>query len=245
MLRLAAIAITTCLTVGCAPKVKIEHPAQPALQIDATSVAVVSHDRECRDIADELATHLNENGLRVDPRAAVRLDLYGCGQSFETKVEVSQRADQQGVSSDERRATVEGRGHAAVNVTVHGETEATLIGSGSQLATGSWQNRDIREVLDMRRGVDKHITQAVARDLAEQISPMPTLVSRRVYSMAIGNGGRLHNQAVQAELSGDIPRAHTLALAALASRPGHRGHQRYVSDLDHLLQRLSRDSPTR
>ncbi|MBT3220118.1 MAG: hypothetical protein HN348_13595 [Proteobacteria bacterium] len=213
--------------------------ALPAVQLDTTTVAVVAADRSCRPIADRLVQRLNEvEGLRVDPQSEVRLNVNSCGESYETSVFVNQEVSSGGtISSDRRRAVIEGRGHAVVTVQIGDDVQAHIIGSGNRVSFGTWHDRELHNTLEMRQVVQRRIGESVADDLAEQLSPVATIAARRVFPNApLGSARQLHTLAVQAEQSGDIQRAREFAQAALAAKPTTR-ERVYIEQLDRLIER--------
>ena len=232
------------IATSCASKVQVELRALPAVKLDTTTVAVVAADRSCRPIADRLVQRLNEvDGLRVDPNSQVRLNVNSCGESYETHVFVNQEVAPGGqVRSDRRRAVVEGRGHAVVTVQIGDDVQAHIIGSGDRVSFGTWHDRELHDTLEMRQIVQRKIGESVADDLAEQLSPVSTIVARRVYPNApMGSARHLHTLAVQAEQSGDIERAREFAQAAQAANPTIR-ERLYVEQLDRLFERQNRQT---
>jgi hypothetical protein len=108
-----------------------------------------------------------------------------------------------------------GRAHAVAAVSFEGGVLANLIGAG-------------------RGGDPLAARQDLARDLAQQINPVPTLVERRVYpNAASGTARELTTLAVEAERIGDLDRAVALAEAAWAEDP----NPRTASYRDELLRR--------
>lgn len=217
--------------VACAPKVQVPVPAMPAVSLDATRVAVVSSGRDCTAIADALVAELHHTpGLVVDPRAAVRLEVTECARPLlpvQVVVEI-------GGDVDRRRLSVEGSAHALVVVRKDGHAEAHLIGASRTTGRGEWGERNASA---LSRDVQQALTDAVARDLAEQIRPVPRLVERRLYANpAAGTPQELFNLAVAAEMSGQLGEARRLAALSQAERPNPRV-EAYLDEIDARLSR--------
>lgn len=216
------------LLAGCARTVAIEVPAVPAVAIEGTDVAVQVDDRECRDVADALVAAINGvDGIGVDPRSEVRIQVVECGRALEAAVDV--RLEQE---RERRRLSLSGRAHAVAVVWVEGTAQAHLVGSARHFDSGSWGEID---ALGKRRSMDRTLTRLLAADLARQVSPMPYLAHRRVYPNAgEGTARRLHSQAVGAERRGDLAEAYRLALEAFRQRPSGRTAA-YVRELETRL----------
>ena len=239
-------------SVGCAHTVHVEHAPAAALAVPVERVAVVARDRECRPVADALITELRERDLvgtlsgariTVDPRAAMRIDLVACGEAYQATL--VQRAG--GGSAEQTRSTVDGRGHAVAVIRTGENVHAHLIGAGREGRVGGWAAGDSLPALNA--AVHRALATAVARDLADQIAPVPTLVERRVWpNAADGTARRFHSLAVNAERDGDLQAAYDLARAAYRERPSER-QAAYIAELARLraqgdpLRSLAADRP--
>lgn len=220
------------LLAGCAHTVQVELPAMPSVAITTQSVAVVTRDRACRDVADALIRELSDMGaVRVDPRSEVRLEVFGC-EKPNAPVTVDVELGDDGV--DRRKVSVEGRAHAVLAVRVGDGTEAHLIGAARREVRGNGVEKN---VATLSRAVDRELTEAVAADLAEQIRPVPRTVDRRIYPNApSGTALALHTLAVDAERAGKIVLARSLAQAAYDEDPSEK-HREYLEELDAILAR--------
>lgn len=235
LLRQWCASAAVVLFVGVAPSacvhtVRIELPASPAVTLDADTsrIAVVTEDRECRDVADALVAELNTvDGIEVDPSADTRIDVLRCGRTLEANVDV--RIED---SVDRRRVWVDGRAHVLVAVSGDGEVLAHLVASARHFDSSAWGDIDL---LGRRRTMDKVLTGLLAEDLVRQVSPIPRVAERRIYpNAAEGSPRSLTSRAVMAELSGDLLRAHRLAVQAHAERPSTRTAA-YVAELEQRI----------
>lgn len=231
----AVLALALVVLVGCGPKVAVRVPATPAVDVDLDRVAVVVDERGCQDIADEVALSLAKDlGVTVDPRAPMRVVVHNCGTLQEHAVDVSLTEE-----GDRRRLTVEGRAYAAMTVFTLDGRRATLVGAGHDTRLSGWGEGN---PLRMSRAVDRAVTDLVARDLVEQLSPIPTLAERRLYPSAEDDSARgLTHRAVLAELDGDLTEAHRLASLAYRMQPNARASA-YVDELARRL-RMQGDLP--
>lgn len=231
-----AVAFMAWLGTACAHHVDVEVPAVPAVALPDDAVAIVTMDRGCAPVADALVDEVNRlPGLRVDPKASTMLQVFGCELALEPQIDVRQQVDaRSGITRQSRDVTVEGRAHAVVAVVQHHVPQAHLIGTGRHEAAADAQAHNLRS---MSRTARQKLVAAVARDLSDQIRPMPRLTQRRFYpSAAEGTARRLHNLAVQAELTGDYREAHRLAEAAWQAAPTARSRA-YVDELASLVER--------
>jgi hypothetical protein len=207
--------IGIAFTVGCAPTVQLEVPAAPAVSLPTHAVAVVAHERVCQPAADALARELGDSdGVTVDHRAPLRLELIACGDDQSWTVEQVGSDDQ----PQRQRTTVAARAHAVVAVVSPDGVRAHLIGTGRHLVASSWS--EPTRLAHVSRTAHRHVLGDLAADLAHQVSPVPTMVERRVYPNAgPGSARELHNLAVRAEQRGDLDLAWLLAQAAWNERP--------------------------
>lgn len=220
------------LAAGCAPTVALEVPASPAVALRSDALSVVARERDCQAPADALASELARSGwITVDPAAPLRLELFGCGQDEAWTVET-----EDGPDGPRRRARVASRAHAVVVVSDRGRVVAHLIGTGRDDGATDWNPRGSAGVgkASRRRAIDE-----LALDLSRQVSPLPTLVARRVWPNAPAETSRgLTTRAVEAEREGDLQTALRLAEAAFASDPNPRTSG-YVAS----LKRRATESP--
>ena len=216
-LRLAALAFGGGALFACRATVHLEVPATPAVTLTDDTVAVVAHDRGCRAAADALALELPRSSyLVVDPRATVRVELFGCGDDQSWTLE-----QEQGPDGARRRTRVEARAHAVVKVSDNGRILAHLIAAGREEGATAWQQPT--PLLRVRKQIRHHVHEDLARDIVRQLNPLPTLVQRRVYPNApTGTARELTTLAVQAEAEGDLTQALRLAEAAWLRDPNPR-----------------------
>jgi hypothetical protein len=218
------------LLCGCAHTIQVSVPPSPALPGIPPQVSVVMGPRECRDVATALVQALSEDGaFTIDPHAEIQLEVVECSDAIlPPTVEVVLSADQ-----DRRRVQIEGTAHAVMGVRVAGAIEAHLIGAARRQSQGSWGQTD---VMALSRGVLRDLDRSVASDLAEQLRPIPRIVSRRVYPNAPEDSAHgWFTRAVDAERAGNLEDA--LRFAELA----HRRHptQRTAAYCDELDRRVA------
>lgn len=228
------LAILAVLAAGCASRVAVELQPTPAVHLQADTVAVVAADRACRAYARALLLRLAEHGeLRPDPRSDLRLTVLACGHDEEVRLvrDAAQDAEQQ--------IAIDGRAFALVAVGDGDGLWAHLLGTSR---AGEAAELRVGRRVQIGRSVHDKLVDAVASDLALQLSPSTYHVTRRVYPRAPdGSARQLHTEAVRAELAGDLHRAHDLALAAHRERPTHRA-ARYLASLERqLVDRLHVD----
>jgi hypothetical protein len=226
---------------GCAHRVVVEVAAAPAVAIDASAVAVVSKDRECRGVANALVQQLNAiDGLRVDPRADLRIDVFSCGENYELTL-VSEGDDASGETRS--RARLDGRSYAVLMTSSSQGVFAHLIGSSQGGASTGWEDHGSTGLLRLRRDTQKRLAHDVAADLTAQLNPAPEHVARRVYPNAPeGTARELHTLAVLAERAGDLETAYYLAEAAHSEQPNARRAD-YLAELRRRRQRTSSPRP--
>ena len=226
---LVVLALTGTLS-GCAHRtVRLEVAPAPAVSLAASTVAVVAQDRECRPIADAIIDQLGRKAsIAVDPRVQTRLLVFGCG--LDIGWTLRQEVDATGDRTESiQKSDLTGRGHAVLAVTTEHGTLAHLVGSSRDGQVGSW---GVSDMFRSRRAMYGELTEGVARDLVDQLNPLPQQLARRVYPNAgEGTARELHNMAVRAEQRGDLPEAVRLARAAMAERPTERGAH-YLRELE-------------
>lgn len=212
---------------GCRATVHLEVPPTPAVALTADTVAVVARDRACQAAADALALELTRGSyLQVDPRSALRVELFSCGDDQTVTVEQKDGADP--------RTRVEGRAHAVVEVSERGRVLAHLIAAGRDDGAAGLALPGSPGVGRLSRISRNRVHEDLARDVVRQLNPLPTLVERRVYPNASpGSARELTTRAVLAEKAGDLPLAIELATEAWNQDP----NPRTSGYLDELRQR--------
>lgn len=217
-----AAALMLC---GCAQQQQIVRwnavpEANVPWQVD--QVAVVAVDRDCGPLADRLARQLDaQHGVQVNPSAAVRLHMYECGVHEATVLHEESTASEQ-----RRRLAVETRAHAVVAVIAGGSQAMQLIGAHHATAHSPWGDVDLHQT---RERSHRDAYEGVARDLATQLAPVPTQITRRLYRDAsTGSPEDFHNQAVAAERIGNLDEAVRLAELAADLAPAEEAHKAYL-----------------
>lgn len=232
-LLLASCAMLT----GCTSRVRLELPASPAVALHTDTVAVVANDRACQQAADAVALELTKSSyLAVDPRSSLRIELLGCAADQALTMEQEQSED----GHRRSRVRVETRAHAAVSVSEHGRVLAHLIAAGEDEGASPWSTvvplGRGRPLVQARQQASRRVQQDLARDIVQQLNPLPTLVSRKVWPNApAGTARELTTLAVLAEQQGDLGRALELAQAAWQRDP----NPRTASYIEELKRRLS------
>jgi hypothetical protein len=180
---------------------------------------VVSSDKRCKDFADALAIEFSmRRGVEVVPQSDTRLLLNMCRVQLSTEVDVTQ-VYTGGASSvlEQRDQAVRGHGQAVLTIEVNGQPLGMV-------------NSEAKRVRLIRAGDPAHLQRRstirgrvvtdIVEDLAQKLVPIPERVRRRWYrNPEPGTAKALHNQAVDAERSGDLAEAIRLASEAVnASR---------------------------
>jgi len=198
-------------------------------------VSVVASDKRCQDFANALAIEFSmRNGIDVVTQAPTRLLLNLCRVELSTEIDVTQTYAA-GASSllEHRDQAVRGHGMAVMTIEVDGQPLGMINSEAKRV-------RMIREGdpghLHKRSYIRDRVVGDIADDLAQQLAPLPELVRRRWYrNPEPGTARALHNQAVDAERSGDLATAIRLATEAVnASRT-----PKSVAYLNDLEQRQS------
>lgn len=212
-------ALLSLLATGCAARVRVEVPASSTLSLDR-DVAIVAESRACGPIADALAERLREADVQVRPSSFNRITVYACNVSW---------APPPGETS-----SFEGRGQAIASVTTGGRMQAQLLGASRQSMPHA---STAAGLVRYDRRTARRLQQAVALDLAEQVTPVPLVVHRRIYpNSAAGSARSFHNLAVAAERGGQLDYALWWARQAQEAHPS-RTRARYVSELSRRLDR--------
>jgi len=206
----------------------------PAARIDVptASVAIVADNERCRHIADALVKEIQRrDGVRVSPDSRVRLALSHCDVKIRSEVDIAQLYPGLGGGltggSEQRDEILRAVGSVALTVEVDGRPQNTL-GAKSHRVSRVQGSNGAQSRLSLMGGVARDL----AGELAQQVAPEPEKVRRRLYrDPEPGSAQALHNQAVEAERSGDLARALGLARQAAGASPT-RAHQAYVRTLE-------------
>ena len=203
------------LALACAHTQAVwESSPRPVVEAPLARVAVVSSDKRCQDFADALAVEFSmRQGIAVVPQADTRLLLNLCRVELSTEIDVTQIYGAGSTSLlDQRDQAVRGHGLAVLTIEVNGEPIGMLNSEKKRV-------RMVREGepahLHRRSYIRSRVVGDIADDLAQQLAPVPEVVRRRWYrNPEPGTARDLHNQAVDAERSGDLTEAIRLAGAA-------------------------------
>jgi len=233
--------VLALLLLGCAKHVSWEVQPQPAYRLSSLEVSVVAGDRDCKRVADELASTLSARpGVRVRPDAAIRLELRGCEDAVDTTVATESTyygmGDHKGVAAEQRRYDMRGTAQAQLVVKAANQPEVRLDGAAEREEHSPWVSSTDLELprsLSLRESVRREL----AHDLADQLAPLPATIRRTLYAdPEPGTARQLHNQAVDAERAGELDGALALAKQAYAANPT-AAEMRYIEDLqDHARQ---------
>lgn len=220
-MRYELVTILLVASMGCAARVPVRVPAAPSVQVPTRAISIVAVDRDCRGIGDELAEQLRSiDGMSVKPNAPTRLNIFACSTAF--------------VMNDED--VVEGRTVAIAALSTVDGVVAHLLGAAQRLE----HTAESAGTVKLPKRVQSNLDAEVARDLAEQVAPVSTVVHRRVYENPSDNSARqFHNLAVAAEREGRLDDAVWWARLSWERRPTAR-RARYVSE---LTRRISRTRP--
>jgi hypothetical protein len=221
-------------TVGCVHQVAWEVQPRPSYTLPALQVSVVALDRGCKHVADDLVEALGARpGVEVRPGAGVQLGVHDCDDGNQTNIEVEFQfgglRQDGGLVQEQRR--YHQRAWATAEITVHGPgAPVTLLGNAERTNRSQWEDArelDVPGLFAMREGLRRDL----ARDLADQVAPLPETIRRLVYrDPEPGTARQLHNQAVDAERGGDLQAALQLAQEAYAANPSP-GALAYIEDL--------------
>ena len=206
------------LFAACTHRVEVQVPATPSVQLEGTAVRVVAAERGCQSVANAVTDVLRRrSNLTVDPRASLRVDVFGCGESWQ--LDLQAQVSEDGVR---RRMALSGRAYAAAVVSRDGVLEGRLIGSSRSDAADPWLATP-QSFRGLRRRARVGLPDRVAVDLVAQLDPLPRPATRRVFAHArAGTRRELHNLAVAAERYGDLETALFLAAAVHDERPTPR-----------------------
>jgi hypothetical protein len=209
-----------------------ESSPRPAVSAPLARVSVVSSDKRCKDFADALAIEFSmRRGVEVVPQSDTRLLLNMCRVQLSTEVDVTQIYTG-GASSvlEQRDQAVRGHGQAVLTIEVNGQPLGMVNSEAKRV-------RLIRASdpahLQRRSTIRDRVVSDIVEDLAQQIAPIPERVRRRWYrNPEPGTAKAFHNQAVDAERSGDLAEAIRLASESVnASRtPASVAYLRTLED---------------
>ena len=191
--------------------------AAPPPKVDAPlgAVAVVASDKRCQEFANALAIEFSmRDGVTVAPQARTRLLLNLCRLEVSTEIDVTQTYSAGATSMLEKRdQAVRGHGMAVLTIEVDGQPVGMLNSERKRV-------RMVREGdpshLHKRSYIRERVVSDVVDELAQQLVPVPEIVRRRWYkNPEPGTAKALHNEAVDAERSGDLAAAIQLAQQAV------------------------------
>jgi hypothetical protein len=219
--------------LACATKVTWQVTPAPVVHVDTTSVAVAAEGVECRRVADAVVAELAARpGVRVEAEAQTRLVVRGCDQELSTLIEVENaRGTMRVDETDRRRVVVEGQGTARVSVLRGTASVGELEHSAVASEDSGWAS-DGRVATPRARAVEGELVRLLARGIADDVAPLPADLQRRLFDHPEpGTAAELHNQAVAAEIAGDLELAMKLARQAWTADPSPRG-ARYLEQLE-------------
>lgn len=217
---------------GCTKQVYVEMPASPTIQLASSTVAVISADRACQDVANALAERLTKEAFYiVNPKARVQLIVSGCNTYVHPFVDIVQNVDAvTGIVEQSRRVRLDGRAHAQIEVRTDERAQAFLLGNAQ------WSLQTSRP--KATHGMNTQLNTLLTDDLMEQVRPIPRIATRRVFPNAQpGTHKALLTHAVAAEVAGDLQEAIRLAVAANNNAPNPR-IEAYILELRSRLQQL-------
>ncbi len=218
--------------LGCVHQVSWEVQPRPSYTLPSLEVSVIAEDRACKRVADDLVDQLGTRpGVRVKPGASVQLILHECQEGSNLIVEVEDLASVGFPPSPEVVRRYLRRAWSTGELVVHGPgAPVTLLGSAERTDRGSWERSD-GDPIPALVALQTSLRRDLARDLADQVAPLPETLRRQVYrDPQPGTSRQLHNEAVQAEREGDLQRAARLAEQAYAANPT-RAEMLYLEDL--------------
>ena len=226
------------LMFGCAKQVSWDVQPRPSYQLPSLQVSVVAGEKECKRVADDLASTLSARpGVVVHPDAPVRLLVQDCEQEIDTVVELESTfpgiAYSSYVFQERRRYDMRGWANAVLLVDSPSAPTVRLAGGAERRVRGPWVsdgNLDIPRVFTLQQGVRRDL----ATDLADQLAPLPATIRRTLYrDPEPGTSRQLHNLAVAAEREGNLDEALRLAKEAYAANPTAGGMHLLVALQDH------------
>ena len=195
-----------------------EYTPRSAIDAAIPTVAVVAADRRCAEVADALAVDLSlRKDIRVDPDASARLLLNLCRVDIRTEVDVAQLYPGLGAGLtggvERRDVAIRGIGQAVLTVEIDGEPTMMLHADAHRVRMMREQGA---ESLVRRSSVHSSVVSDLAEELAQQVAPVSERIRRRWYrNPDPGTARALHNEAVDAERTGDLVNAIRLAHEAM------------------------------
>jgi hypothetical protein len=227
-----------------------------AVSLPSLRLAVISDDRSCRKVADELAKALTARpGVDVSPSAPVRLVVSNCDERIDSSVELNY--DYMGLGYDDsvvrqdRRYTQHVRATAKLMVLRPDADSVTLPGTAERTAR-TWGDlprhgsRELPAAASAETGTGmadalalrEQVRRDLAYGLADKVAPLPERLKRIVYAdPEPGTAQQLHNQAVEAERRGDLDEALRLARQAWAADPSAVS-KAYIEQLEYHAARV-------
>ena len=192
-----------------------ESSPRPVVATPLARVSVVSSDKRCQDFADALAIEFSMRpGVVVVPRGDTRLLLNLCRLQLSTEIDISQVYTGGSASVlEQRNQAVRGHGQAVLTIEVNGQPIGMVNSEASRV-------RLIRAGdpahLHRRSNIRERVVSDIAEDLAQQLVPIPERIRRLWYrNPEPGTAKAMHNQAVDAERSGNLAEAIRLATEAV------------------------------
>ncbi|MDP2309423.1 MAG: hypothetical protein Q8P18_25605 [Pseudomonadota bacterium] len=212
------------LMLGCAKHVSWDVQPRPSYALPSLEVSVVTGERSCKRVADDLAQTLSARpGVVVRPDAPVRLLVQDCEHEVETLLELESVFPgidySAAVSHERRRFDMRGWANAVLIVDSPSAATVRLDGGAERRVRGPWVSDG---ELDMPRmfTLQQAVRRDLATDLADQLAPLPATIRRTLYNdPEPGTSRQLHNLAVDAEREGNLDEALRLAKQAYAANP--------------------------
>ncbi|MES2644530.1 MAG: hypothetical protein V4850_33895 [Myxococcota bacterium] len=226
------------LMLGCAKHVTWDVQPRPSYELPSLEVSVVTGERGCKRVADDLAKTLSARpGVVVHPDAPVRLLVQECDQEVETLLELESSFPgidyNATVSHERRRFDMRGWANAVLIVDSPAAATVRLAGGAERRLRGPWVSDGD---LDMPRmfTLQQAVRRDLATDLADQLAPLPATIRRTLYNdPEPGTSRQLHNLAVDAEREGKLDEALRLAKQAYAANPTAAGMDYLEALQDH------------
>lgn len=216
------------LLLGCARHVSWDVQPRPSYALPSLEVSVVTGERSCKRVADNLAKTLSARpGVVVNPNAPVRLLVQDCEQEVETLLEFESTfpgiSYANNVSHERRRVEMRGWANAVLVVDSPAASTVRLVGGSERRLRSPWVTDgevDMPRLFTLQQAVRRDL----ATDLADQLVPLPATIRRTLYNdPEPGTSRELHNLAVDAERAGNLDEALRLAKQAYAANPTATG----------------------
>ena len=233
-------AFVMSLLVGCAHHtVSWVESGEALLGGEVVSLSVRSDDVACADVEQSLREDLVHRGLVVRDVAPVILELSRCELEVESQVDL--RVDHpmfnESQGADGLRAVqVSGEGRAELAVLGMGQEPLVLVARSQAEDDAGWRQKP-DDALARQIGLVHGLADMLAEDLAQQLHPVEVQRRRRTFRQAEpGSAEAVLNEAVAAEMSGDLERALDLAREAYVRMPTWWALD-YVDDLERRANR--------